>query len=154
MASSTSPVRSFQRERSADGASEGRQRKTSLGQRPTSNVLAGRGTGGAATSSSRYQTGNLASTSSTSSIRRHSLFGTDDRVVLDIGSRVTKIGFSGEARPRAIFWSLEGVPACSSQQGMLWTSDLCRCSNDEERKLVELQLKARLTILLRAIFHQ
>lgn len=40
--------------------------------------------------------------SSTASLRpRHSLYGTEDRVVLDLGSRIWKFGFSGEAKPRA-----------------------------------------------------
>ena len=37
---------------------------------------------------------------STSLRSRHSLYGTEDRVVLDLGSRVWKIGFSGETQPR------------------------------------------------------
>jgi actin-related protein 10 len=62
------------------------------------------------------------SPSYTSSIRsRHSLYGTEDRVVLDLGSRIWKYGFSGEGSPRGCqsvldicaedgaegFWSLE-----------------------------------------------
>ncbi|KAH8083010.1 actin-domain-containing protein [Filobasidium floriforme] len=39
-----------------------------------------------------------------SSIRKHSLYGTDDRVVIDPGSRIWKIGFSGEPRPRKVFF--------------------------------------------------
>lgn len=37
---------------------------------------------------------------STSLRSRHSLYGTEDRVVLDLGSRVWKAGFSGEGAPR------------------------------------------------------
>ncbi|GAA5847043.1 hypothetical protein JCM9279_002664 [Rhodotorula babjevae] len=38
----------------------------------------------------------------TTSLRsRHSLYGTEDRVVLDLGSSVWKVGFSGEPQPRA-----------------------------------------------------
>ncbi|CDZ98092.1 Actin and related proteins [Phaffia rhodozyma] len=37
--------------------------------------------------------------------KRHSLYGTDDRIVLDPGSRIWKVGFSAEHRPRACFWS-------------------------------------------------
>lgn len=37
----------------------------------------------------------------TTSLRsRHSLYGTEDRVVLDLGSRIWKVGFSGEPQPR------------------------------------------------------
>ena len=43
--------------------------------------------------------------------RRHSLYGTEDRIVINLGSRVWKVGFSGEGRPRDVFfvpplWSL------------------------------------------------
>lgn len=34
--------------------------------------------------------------------KRHSLYGTDDRVVLDLGSACWKVGFSGEAHPRRV----------------------------------------------------
>lgn len=39
--------------------------------------------------------------------RRHSIYGTEDRVVLDIGSLYIKCGFSGESSPRHIVptWS-------------------------------------------------
>lgn len=40
--------------------------------------------------------------------KRHSLYGTEDRVVLDPGSSVWKVGFSGEPKPRAVFWAGEG----------------------------------------------
>lgn len=33
---------------------------------------------------------------------RHSLYGTDDRVLLDPGSALWKVGFSGEPAPRAV----------------------------------------------------
>lgn len=36
------------------------------------------------------------------SLRRHSIYGTEDRIVLDLGSLYTKIGFSGESHPRHI----------------------------------------------------
>ncbi|KAI9229977.1 MAG: actin family [Piptocephalis tieghemiana] len=35
-----------------------------------------------------------------SSARRHSIYGTEDRIVLDLGSFYLKCGFSGEPRPR------------------------------------------------------
>lgn len=41
------------------------------------------------------------SNSSSSLLRpRHSLYGTEDRVILDLGSRIWKIGFSGESNIR------------------------------------------------------
>ncbi|KZT39144.1 actin-domain-containing protein [Sistotremastrum suecicum HHB10207 ss-3] len=51
--------------------------------------------------------------------RRHSLYGTEDRIVIDPGSHIWKVGFSGEGRPRDVFfvdgldkrplWSLSGL---------------------------------------------
>ncbi|KAJ1990875.1 hypothetical protein H4R33_001546 [Dimargaris cristalligena] len=35
-------------------------------------------------------------------IKRYSVYGTEDRVVLDLGSHSLKCGFSGEAQPRAV----------------------------------------------------
>ena len=53
----------------------------------------------------------LSNYSSSSSLhtfaRRHSIYGTEDRVVLDIGSLYIKCGFSGESHPRHI------VPTCA-----------------------------------------
>ncbi|KAL7424958.1 hypothetical protein Q5752_000645 [Cryptotrichosporon argae] len=43
------------------------------------------------------------------SSRRHSLYGIDDRVIIDPGSRVWKVGFSGEPDPRAVFWAHDGT---------------------------------------------
>lgn len=38
----------------------------------------------------------------TSTRSRHSLYGTEDRVVLDLGGRVWKVGFGGEPGPRVV----------------------------------------------------
>lgn len=73
---------------------------------------------------------------------------------MDIGARVTKVGFSGESRPRDIFSSVESVESFSSSDAALWTNDLCRCKTEQERKLVETRLRARLVHLFRAIFYQ
>ncbi|KAH9964476.1 actin-domain-containing protein [Russula dissimulans] len=72
--------------------------------------------------------------------RRHSLYGTEDRVVIDPGSRVWKVGFSGEGRPRDVFfvsplWGLQRSPHPSHRE-------------DEERLLA-----AQLQTHLRAVFH-
>ncbi|KAI8968500.1 hypothetical protein BDF20DRAFT_896733 [Mycotypha africana] len=50
---------------------------------------------------------NYSSTSFHSFARRHSIYGTEDRVVLDIGSLYIKCGFSGESVPRHLVptWS-------------------------------------------------
>ncbi len=73
--------------------------------------------------------------------RRHSLYGTEDRVIIDPGSRVWKVGFSGEGRPRDVFfvtplWGLQRAP------------DLVQ--REEEDRLLAAQLQTH----LRAVFHE
>ena len=73
--------------------------------------------------------------------RRHSLYGTEDRVVIDPGSRVWKVGFSGEGRPRDVFfvpplWGLQRPPDPFQRE--------------EEDRLLVAQMQAH----LRAVFHE
>ncbi|KAI0047984.1 fungal-specific actin related protein [Auriscalpium vulgare] len=72
--------------------------------------------------------------------RRHSLYGTEDRVVIDPGSRVWKVGFSGEGRPRDVF-----------SVGSLW--GLRRAAEATERDEEDRVLEARLQAYLRDVFH-
>ncbi len=65
--------------------------------------------------------------------KKHSLYGFDDRVVLDPGSRVWKIGFSGEAQPRAVFDPMRrsargsgGGVAEDNGAEEIWDNDLVR----------------------------
>lgn len=53
---------------------------------------------------------NYSSSSFQNFTRRHSIYGTEDRVVLDIGSLYIKCGFSGESSPRHLVptWSCLG----------------------------------------------
>ncbi|KAL0954360.1 hypothetical protein HGRIS_003353 [Hohenbuehelia grisea] len=80
-----------------------------------------------------------------STTRRHSVYGTEDRVVIDPGSRIWKVGFSGEGKPRDVFYAggEAGAP--------LW--GLRRATNPaqqmEEDKLLEVQLER----CLRSVFH-
>jgi actin-related protein 10 len=79
--------------------------------------------------------------------RRHSLYGTEDRVIIDPGSRVWKIGFSGEARPRAVFrvQGRDGAP--------LWSLSSSTTNQDEEEE----EQKVLYNILqqeLRKVFHK
>lgn len=92
--------------------------------------------------------------------RRHSLFGTEDRIVLDIGSRYSKFGFSGEPRPRAIVPSVSfSQPSTSflrsdttSVSDTLWDIDFEQCTNDQTRRRKRTLLLAQLTQLLRGAF--
>lgn len=71
---------------------------------------------------------------------RHSLYGAEDRVVLDLGSRVWKIGFSGESAPRAVF-----------DVGELWTHDGADlASNKEQQRHCQRMIKK----LLRRVFYE
>ncbi|TFY71081.1 hypothetical protein EVG20_g1922 [Dentipellis fragilis] len=72
--------------------------------------------------------------------RRHSLYGTEDRVVIDAGSTIWKVGFSGEGRPRDVFhvgrlWSLRRAAVLSDRE--------------EEDRLLEVMLQQH----LRRVFH-
>ncbi|CAL1717083.1 unnamed protein product [Somion occarium] len=77
--------------------------------------------------------------------RRHSLYGTEDRIIIDPGSRVWKVGFSGEGKPRDVFLSRR------KESGTLWS--LNRATTTEEREEEDRLLEARLQICLRSVFH-
>ncbi|KAH9928381.1 actin-domain-containing protein [Fomitopsis serialis] len=76
--------------------------------------------------------------------RRHSLYGTEDRIVIDPGSRLWKVGFSGEGKPRDVFTAEE-------HGSSLWT--LNRATKPAEREGEDKMLEARLQDRLRAVFH-
>ena len=108
------------------------------------------------------------------SSRRHSLYGIEDRIVIESaieqtskaklttspGSRVWKVGFSGEPNPRAVFWA---EPAISTQKfssvkasgpcGQLFDLDL-----DDlgviDRKEANRLIGVRITRNLRSVFSQ
>ncbi|KAI0367989.1 actin-domain-containing protein, partial [Pilatotrama ljubarskyi] len=77
--------------------------------------------------------------------RRHSLYGTEDRIILDPGSRVWKVGFSGEGKPRDVFL------ADSESGRSLWT--LNRASKPADRDEEDRVLEAKLQACLRSVFH-
>lgn len=77
--------------------------------------------------------------------RRHSLYGTEDRVVLDLGSRVWKAGFSGEGRPRDVF-------TVGNDVGGLW--EFASTQSPEEREEKQHVLEAELQKHLRYVFHK
>ncbi|KAK2460960.1 hypothetical protein APHAL10511_007430 [Amanita phalloides] len=77
--------------------------------------------------------------------RRHSLYGVEDRVVIDPGSHVWKVGFSGEGRPRHVFHA--GGPSGAPLWNLKRASDLV--ARAEEDKLLEVGLQKA----LRSVFH-
>ncbi|CAO1627828.1 unnamed protein product [Jaminaea pallidilutea] len=115
----------------------------------------------------------LAPPASSSTVhRRHSLFGTEDRIILDIGSRLCKVGFSGEAQPRRVFRTVElaarpgveqlydgpnGVRAAPGddevlrQDALLWDLNLMRAKDAVHRRQL---LKAKVTVLLKRVYQE
>ncbi|KAF9524875.1 actin-like ATPase domain-containing protein [Crepidotus variabilis] len=77
--------------------------------------------------------------------RRHSLYGVEDRVIIDPGSRIWKVGFSGEGRPRDVFCA-GGLNSTS-----LWK--LKRPADAAERAEEDNLLELRLQDCLRSVFH-
>ncbi|SDA02253.1 BZ3500_MvSof-1268-A1-R1_Chr7-3g09591 [Microbotryum saponariae] len=69
---------------------------------------------------------------------RHSLYGIEDRIVLDLGSRIWKLGFSGEPRPRVCLdvTSLveeEGETGNEEAGGLLWALEGYQVDETRER---------------------
>lgn len=77
--------------------------------------------------------------------RRHSLYGTEDRIILDPGSRIWKVGFSGEGRPRDVF--VVGDDGAGLWELSSLLDPLRRDENDR-------QLEIRMQHHLRSIFHE
>lgn len=77
--------------------------------------------------------------------RRHSLYGTEDRIILDPGSRVWKVGFSGEGRPRDVF-------AVGENGSGLWGLSCPQDASEKEEN--ERQLEVRMQDHLRSVFHE
>ncbi|KAF8312521.1 actin-like ATPase domain-containing protein [Clavulina sp. PMI_390] len=79
--------------------------------------------------------------------RRHSLYGTEDRIVIDPGSRVWKVGFSGEGRPREVFAVSDprtGAP--------LWPDFSGRSTAERDDALITME--NRLQDILRKVFFE
>jgi actin-related protein 10 len=78
--------------------------------------------------------------------RRHSLYGVEDRVVIDPGSRIWKVGFSGEGKPRDVFY------ATGKKEESLWMLERARdpVARAEEDKMLEIRLQSA----IRSVFHE
>jgi actin-related protein 10 len=77
--------------------------------------------------------------------RRHSLYGVEDRIIIDPGSRTWKVGFSGEGRPRDVFYAVD-------PNNTLW--NLSRAADPRERAEEDRMLEIRLQKCLRSVFHE
>ncbi|KAJ7475999.1 actin-domain-containing protein [Mycena latifolia] len=77
--------------------------------------------------------------------RRHSLYGVEDRVIIDAGSRIWKVGFSGEGRPRDVFY------AGGLNEPPLW--NLSRPADAAEKAEQERILEVKLEQCFRSVFH-
>jgi len=95
-------------------------------------------------SSSSYVVG---STPHYSSTRRHSLYGTEDRIIIDPGSKYWKVGFSGEGKPRQVYQVVQ-----AENEPTLWSWHSSR--SQEEYEEADRMLAARLQDALRAVFFE
>lgn len=80
------------------------------------------------------------------------MYGIDDRIVLDLGSRVWKAGFSGESKPRVVATVRE---LCGGQDEALRTLrgvDAMTEDQHDERDVEEVVAKERIQNGLRRIF--
>lgn len=82
--------------------------------------------------------------------------------MLDIGARVIKAGYSGEAQPRVIVSSVaqatppegKGEAMGAVSDDLLWSIDICRCKDESEYRRALYALKGRLTFLLRKTLYK
>jgi actin-related protein 10 len=77
--------------------------------------------------------------------RRHSLYGVEDRVIIDPGSRIWKVGFSGEGKPRDVFYAV-------GPNDTLW--NLSRAADPQEQAEEDKMLEIQLQKCLRSVFHK
>ncbi|KAF9238512.1 actin-domain-containing protein [Melanogaster broomeanus] len=78
--------------------------------------------------------------------RRHSLYGTEDRVVIDPGSRIWKVGFSGEGKPRDVFCA----DSVNAESLWCWSRATDPLARDEEDKVLEINIER----CMRSVFHE
>ncbi|KAG9315355.1 actin-domain-containing protein [Chiua virens] len=78
--------------------------------------------------------------------RRHSLYGTEDRVVIDPGSRIWKVGFSGEGKPRDVFYA----NAANSESLWSWIQATDPSARAEEDRMLEINIER----CMRSVFHE
>lgn len=79
--------------------------------------------------------------------RRHSLYGTEDRIIIDPGSKLWKVGFGGEGKPRHVYEVLR-----PGEDFPLWSTSAVRTPEDYEE--ADRLLTARLQDALRAVFFE
>ncbi|KAJ3795790.1 fungal-specific actin related protein [Lentinula aff. detonsa] len=94
---------------------------------------------------SRITSSHVQSSPHYTTTRRHSLYGVEDRIIIDPGSLIWKVGFSGEGRPREVFY------AGGKSARALW--GLKRATDAAERLEEDKLLDIRLEQTLRAVFH-
>ena len=78
--------------------------------------------------------------------RRHSLYGTEDRVVIDPGSRIWKVGFSGEGKPRDVFYA----NTINSESLWSWSRATDPSAMAEEDRILEINIER----CMRSVFHE
>jgi len=79
--------------------------------------------------------------------RKYSLYGSEDRVVLDLGSKYWKYGFSGEATPRGVL----DVSSLSCASECLWDMNCSTWSLARELEIQAVIQRGIRQIILRAL---
>lgn len=85
--------------------------------------------------------------------RRRSVYGVEERIVLDLGSRVARIGFSGDATPRVM---LDIAPLVADALGrdadVLYDLDEMRVASADARRQRRMELHMALARVLRVLY--
>lgn len=96
------------------------------------------------TTAAALSTPSAALLSSAAAIRsRQSLYGTHDRIVLDLGSRIWKVGFSSEATPRAgisVLAMMAGESKARGEECTIWELERSEMG-PEEWELMEKRIQ-------------
>ena len=75
------------------------------------------------------------------------MYGTEDRIIIDPGSKYWKVGFSGEGKPRQVYQVVQ-----ANDEPTLWSWHSSR--TPEEYEEADRMLAARLQDALRAVFFE
>lgn len=83
------------------------------------------------------------------------LLGSEDRVVIDLGSRMCRAGFGGDAVPRAMFDAAAlGARTLGRELDALWELDMMTASTPRTLQQRHMELLRCLTYILRSVFQE
>jgi actin-related protein 10 len=79
--------------------------------------------------------------------RRYSLYGSEDRVVLDLGSKLWKYGFSSDSAPRGVV----DVSTWGGPDAGLWDQDCSKWTDEQEKQVQAVVQRGLRQIVYRAL---